>query len=163
MLGENVLIGCLSTTPHATPGATADGTAWLGSPAIYLPQRQESTAFDEARTFNPPRRLLALRVAIEFWRIVLPPTVFLALTCVLLSVFLLIREEISTLALIAIFPLLYTAFGAAAALITIAFKWTLMGRYRPCEHPLWSGYVWVNELVTSMHDNLAAPLLCRHA
>jgi non-ribosomal peptide synthetase-like protein len=155
VLGENVLIGCLSTTPDAIPGATADGSAWLGSPAVYLPQRQESTTFDEARTFNPPRRLLARRAAIELCRIVLPPTVFLALTCVLLSVILVIRDEVSLLALIALFPLLYTAFGVAAAFIAIAFKWILMGRYRPCEHPLWSGYVWVNELVTSMHDNLA--------
>lgn len=37
-----------------------------------------------------------------------------------------------------------------------------MGRYFPGEAPLWSGFVWRNELVTAMHENLVDPLLTQH-
>ena len=39
--------------------------------------------------------------------------------------------------------------GLAAGLIVVAFKWVLMGRYRPGEYPLWSTFVWRTELVTA--------------
>ena len=32
-----------------------------------------------------------------------------------------------------------------------------MGRYAPGERPLWSSFVWRNELVTAMHESLANP------
>jgi non-ribosomal peptide synthetase-like protein len=35
----------------------------------------------------------------------------------------------------------------------------LVGRYRQCERPLWSTFVWRNELVNALHDHLAAPFL----
>jgi len=70
------------------------GTSWLGSPAIFLPRRRESPKFEEARTFCPPVRLVACRLAIEFFRVVLPPTflfaflILLTASCVRLAEFL---------------------------------------------------------------------------
>ena len=57
------------------------------------------------------------------------------------------------------FPFLYAACGLAAALITLAAKWTLVWRYRPGEKPLWSTAVWRNELINALHEHLAAPFL----
>ncbi|MCA1684704.1 MAG: AMP-binding protein, partial [Planctomycetia bacterium] len=37
VVGDNGLIGCLSVTPTTAPGAAAAGSAWLGSPAVFLP------------------------------------------------------------------------------------------------------------------------------
>jgi non-ribosomal peptide synthetase-like protein len=90
----------------------------------------------------------------ESLRILLPPTALVVLTCLSLSA----AERLSRPALIAVFPLLGIAAGAAAALFVIAVKWLLMGRYRPAEKPLWSGFVWRTELVTALHENLADPL-----
>ena len=33
------------------------------------------------------------------------------------------------------------------------FKWIIIGRYRPSNKPLWSGFVWRSELVTGLYEN----------
>ena len=88
-------------------------------------------------------------------RVILPSTFFIMLTSVLLSLVIIVREHVSEAELILLFPLLYAACGVAAALSVVAIKWVLMGRYRPCERPLWNTFVWRTELVTAMHENLA--------
>ncbi len=160
VIGDNALIGCLSIPPTGQPGASAEGTAWLGSPAVFLPQRQESTTFDDERTFHPTRKLWIQRAVIEFLRVILPATIFLILTSELLFESLRLRNSgIETTSLVMLFPALYGVFGITAALIVVAFKWILMGRYRPSESPLWSAFVWRTELVTSLFENLAGPFL----
>jgi non-ribosomal peptide synthetase-like protein len=152
-IGDRCLIGCLSTPPAG--GAADDGTSWLGSPGFNLPRRQESTAFSEETTFSPTRSLWMKRAAIEACRVLLPSSCFLAITSVLLSVVLLIHEEMAVWELLALFPVLYTAAGIVAVFVTVAVKWLLMGRYRPCERPLWSTFVWKTELVAALHQHLA--------
>ncbi|HVX11672.1 MAG TPA: Pls/PosA family non-ribosomal peptide synthetase [Pirellulales bacterium] len=152
-IGDNCLIGCLSSPPAG--GRTPDGTSWLGSPGFYLPRRQESKSFGEETTFSPSRKLQIQRAAIEACRVLLPSSAFIAITSVLLSVVLLIHEEMAVWELLALFPLLYTVAGMAAVLTTVGVKWLLMGRYRPAEHPLWSTFVWKTELVAAVHEHLA--------
>ncbi|MEU4745895.1 amino acid adenylation protein, partial [Actinosynnema sp. NPDC023658] len=40
-----------------------------------------------------------------------------------------------------------------------AAKWLLVGRFRAREHPLWSGFVWRNELADTFVEVLAVPWL----
>jgi len=91
----------------------------------------------------------------ESLRILLPPTGMVVLTCLSLSA----AGSLPRSTLIAVFPLLGIAAGAVAALFVIGTKWLLMGRYRPAEKPLWSGFVWRTELITALHENLVDPLL----
>ncbi len=49
--------------------------------------------------------------------------------------------------------------GIVAALISILAKWILVGRIKPGEHLLWSGFVWRNELVDVFIEDLAVPWL----
>ena len=91
---------------------------------------------------------------------ILPATIFLILTSELLFETLRLQNfGIETTSLVLLFPALYGVFGITAALIVVAFKWILMGRYRPLESPLWSAFVWRTELVTSLFENLAGPFL----
>jgi len=155
VIGENCLIGCLSVPPADPADALRPDAAWMGSPAIFLPQRQQSTAFPEASTFNPPKRLRALRAAIEFVRVLAPATCFIVLTSLLLSVVVLIHDEVEDYQLLLLFPVLYAATGALAAGFMVVMKWLLVGRYKPGEKPLWSTFVWRNELVNALHEHLA--------
>lgn len=41
----------------------------------------------------------------------------------------------------------------------MAAKWLLVGRHRTGEHPLWSGFVWRNELADTFVEVLAVPWL----
>jgi non-ribosomal peptide synthetase-like protein len=44
-------------------------------------------------------------------------------------------------------------------LLTIVAKWVLVGRYCAAEKPLWSTFVWRNELLNALHEHLAEPFL----
>ena len=57
------------------------------------------------------------------------------------------------------FPFLYVALAVGMGLATTLLKWLVIGRYRPVTAPLWSMFVWRTELVTSLYENLAVPLL----
>ena len=159
VIGDDSLIGVLSMPPLAQPGAEQPSTSWLGSPAIFLPQRQVSTAFAAESTYRPTRRLYCLRALIEFFRIILPITCFVILTCLLIGALTWLRFEFSLTLAVLSFPPLYVACGIGAALFVVLAKWILMGRYVPAEKPLWSTFVWRTELLTSLHENLANPFL----
>jgi non-ribosomal peptide synthetase-like protein len=49
--------------------------------------------------------------------------------------------------------------GVVAAAVTIGLKWLLIGRYRPGEHPLWSFFVWRDELINAAQEQLAVSKL----
>ena len=158
-VGEEVLIGVLSKPPQDGT-ALQNGSTWFGSPAIRLPHRQSFAVFDEGARFRPSRRLIATRLAIEYVRITLSLTVFIALFSALLS----IVGDISNARHAALwiglaFPFLYIWFAVAAGAFVVALKWLVAGRYEPVTKPLWSPFVWRTELVTSTYENLVVPLL----
>jgi non-ribosomal peptide synthetase-like protein len=151
VLGDGALIGCLSTTPAANPVPT--GTSWFGSPAIHLPRRQEAERFSEAQTYAPPRRLVLLRCAIEFFRVTLPLTLFVVLATMIMNVVDMYQDWLPLWMQIASLPFLYLGSGVAALLLVAGLKWVVVGRYRESNHPLWCGFVWRTELVTGVYEN----------
>ena len=153
-ISDNTLIGCLSIPPD---GPIESGSSWLGSPSFFLPQRQTNTDFSDEETFHPTTWLVAQRLFIEFFRITLPSTLFIISTNVLLSAVLVMHGQMPNWLIVVLFPLLYMTTGTTAALLMVGIKWVLMGRYRSCERPLWSPFVWRTEVVTSLLDNYASP------
>jgi non-ribosomal peptide synthetase-like protein len=159
VIGDSVLIGCLSAPPPDPADALREDTTWMGSPPILLPQRQKSTAFPEETTFNPPAKLRVLRATIEFVRVITPSTGFIILISLLFSALLLLHDVFRLRETLLFFPFLYVGCAIAAAALTIAAKWALVWRYRPGEKPLWSTFVWRNELLNALHEHLAEPFL----
>jgi len=49
--------------------------------------------------------------------------------------------------------------GVLAAAVATAMKWLLAGRFRAIDHPLWSSFVWRNELADTFVEALAVPWL----
>src|SRR5258708_5301765 len=159
VIGDSVLIGCLSAPPANPADALREDTTWLGSPAVFLPQRQKSAAFTEDATFKPPAKLRVVRATISFVRVILPSTGFIILISLMFSAILLLRDNFSVLQTMWLFPLLYLGCGIASVVLVIAAKWLLVWRYQPCEKPLWSTFVWRNELINALHEHLAGPFL----
>ncbi len=159
IIGDSVLIGCLSAPPSDPADALIEETTWMGSPSILLPQRQKSTAFPEETTFNPTAKLRALRATIEFVRVITPSTCFIILLSLLFSALLLLHDHFDLLGTLLFFPFLYLGCAVAATAFTIMTKWLLVWRYRACEKPLWSTFVWRNELLNALHEHLAEPFL----
>ncbi|MFI9275757.1 Pls/PosA family non-ribosomal peptide synthetase [Kitasatospora sp. NPDC052896] len=151
-LADDSLVGVLSDAPPQE----APGSSWLGRPGVPVQRVAESG--DLARTYDPPRRLVRARAAVELCR-VLP---------VLLSVLIgdlavaglqavLDQDGLGTCALTA--GALLLACGLVACLLTTAAKWLLLRRFRQGQQPLWSSFVWRNELFDTFVEELAMPWL----
>jgi len=151
VLGNGVLIGCLSTTPQTNP--IQDGTSWFGSPSLLLPRRQQAEHFAESRTYAPPRHLILIRYCIEFFRVTLPCTLFVATATMLMNITDMIQDTTPLWFQVAMLPPLYLGFGALGFLAVIGCKWLLVGRYAASNHPLWCNFVWRTELVTGIYEN----------
>ncbi|PTH84520.1 amino acid adenylation protein [Streptomyces sp. A244] len=149
--GRSVPDGGLVGVLSATPKKAKKGTSYLGLPPVKLPRAAADG--DRSRTYEPPARLLWARGLVELCRIV---PVFCSAGLAVLTM----------AALCALGPwaplvsgLVLLAAGGGAALVSIVAKWALVGRHRSGEHPLWSSFVWRNELADTFVEVLAVPWL----
>ncbi|USQ81909.1 amino acid adenylation domain-containing protein [Ornithinimicrobium faecis] len=145
------LVAVLSAAPQRK--SIKKGSSWLGSPPTKL--RRAAEEVDSSRTYDPPTRLKVYRGIVETCRLVV----------LLLQVALHVAVGAVLLVLLAWHPLAAFALGGVvligagvlAALLTVAAKWSLVGRHTTQDHPLWSGFVWRNELADTFTEVLAAP------
>ncbi|WP_030853489.1 Pls/PosA family non-ribosomal peptide synthetase [Streptomyces sp. NRRL S-475] len=149
--GRSVPDGGLVGVLSATPKKAKKGTSYLGLPPVRLPRA--AAGGDQSRTYEPPARLLWARGLVELCRIV---PVFCSAGLAVLTI-------VALCALGAWAPLLsglvLLAAGGGAALVSIVAKWALVGRHNSGEHPLWSSFVWRNELADTFVEVLAVPWL----
>lgn len=117
---------------------------------------------DQSLTFNPSRRLKVYRSCWELGRAV--PVI---LTAAIAAGVLAVLDLIATLDGYLVAALLGTVVvlgaGAVAAGSSVAAKWLLVGRIRPGEHPLWSSFIWRNEVVDTFIEMVTAPWFARAA
>jgi non-ribosomal peptide synthetase-like protein len=150
------LVAVLSAAPRRKKARS--GESWLGSPPA--PLRRTASAEADHRTYHPPTRLRVVRALVEVCRIVPVMVSLLLLAVVGIAVVALLDGPGVVVALLLTGPLLVAA-GLAAAAATTAAKWLLVGRLRPGSHPLWSGFVWRNELADTFVETVAAPWFAR--
>ena len=148
------LVAVLSAAPTTRAKA---GVSWLGSPPE--PLRRTTVDADSARTFAPPRRLKVARALVEFARIV-PVVLGMALYAVAALTLLALADRSWWLALL-LGGLVLMTVGMVAAGVTSIAKWVLVGRLKATEHPLWSSFVWRNELADTFVEVMAAPWFAR--
>ncbi|WP_415394583.1 Pls/PosA family non-ribosomal peptide synthetase [Rhodococcus globerulus] len=154
-IGDNALIGVATVPPV---NGVPEGTSWLGSPAIYLPNRQDSGDYDDALIYTPPQDVVRDRYVIEFFRATLPPTVlgvsFYLYLLVLSS--LAFGRALPVPALVA--PLVAMASSLAVIGFCAAVKRNTVGRYEPRVEPLWSKFVRRSEFATGLYESAAVPI-----
>lgn len=159
-IGDNCLLGCQTRPPEQD---TPDGTSWLGSPAVHLPQRQKpAKQFAEERTYKPTLFLFCQRLFIEFFRVILPATAFVVFTSLMLSFSIQIEDNYGPWITAFSFPALYMLFGIGSIVLTWLMKGLVIGRYKPDEYPLWSNFVWRTELVTGFYENFTNAFFTQH-
>jgi len=146
------LVGVLS----AAPKKAKKGGSYLGMPPIKLPRAVERG--DLSRTYDPPRRLLVARALVELCRIV-PVLGSAALAVLALGAFAAAAGNWGWWAAGLLGGAVLLAGGALACAVAITAKWLLVGRFRAREVPLWSSFVWRNELADTFVESLAVPWL----
>ncbi|HEX5598399.1 MAG TPA: peptide synthetase, partial [Micromonosporaceae bacterium] len=153
-LGDDSLVG-VSTLPR--DNHIPEGTSWLGSPAIHLPTRQSSGTYSEAQTYRPPRKLVAHRLAVEFFRATLPASVLGASAYLYLLALSELANGRDLLIPALVSPLVAIASGIAVIAYCAATKRNVVGVYRPRVEPLWSTFVRRTEFVTGLYEAAAVP------
>ncbi len=153
---DDGLVAVLSATPRKAKA----GSSWLGSPPIRL--RRKADASNVALTYNPSLRLKAMRGAVETCRLLPMMVTFAIGVAVLVS--------LQALALYAGYAwaalgcgVLLLAAGAVACGSAVAAKWLIVGRIKVGEKPLWSSFVWRNEVSDTFVEAVAAPWFARAA
>ena len=150
------LVAVLSAAPRRK--AIKSGESWLGSPPA--PLRRAAANADTGRTYQPPTRLKVARAMVETGRLV--PQILAAGLYVLVAIAVIaVADRMGIIAALVLTGPVLALAGLVAALVTVAAKWLLIGRLSPGEHPLWSTFVWRNELADTFVEVLAAPWFAR--
>ncbi|MCW2515094.1 MAG: amino acid adenylation enzyme/thioester reductase family protein [Mycobacterium sp.] len=153
---DDGLVAVLSATPHKAKA----GSSWLGSPPIRL--RRQPTAADALRTFHPSRKLKILRGMVETCRL-LPLIVTFAIGVAVLGVLQALALHVGWVWTSLAGGLVLLVTGAVAGTIAVIAKWLWVGRIEAKEHPLWSSFVWRNEVSDTFVETVAAPWFARAA
>jgi non-ribosomal peptide synthetase-like protein len=152
-VADNCLIGCMSLPPNDLSLMKPD-SAWMGSPAIYIPHRQVIDAYSAAETYKPHRHVYLQRLAIEFCRVTLPGSMHFLILLMMEVTMLNLPDYLHWSRIGFIFPLIYGAASIGSALFIVALKWLIVGRYQPGTIPLWSNFVWRTELITGLYESM---------
>jgi non-ribosomal peptide synthetase-like protein len=155
-LGDRCLLGVQSLPPIDNK-PVPDGTEWLGSPSFSLPNRPKVGNFDDSVTFCPTKKLYAQRAVIDAIRILIPGYLALGAASAILVAMYFIIDRMGLVVLFALSPIVAMGAGAIACLAVIALKWIVMGRFKPVIVPLWSMYVWLNEMINGCYESVVSP------
>jgi non-ribosomal peptide synthetase-like protein len=152
------LVAVLSAAPRRAQAKA--GMSWIGSPPTTL--RRLAGDVDQTRTYQPATRLKVARALVEVCRLV-PVMLQLLLVLTAASALLTLWLDVGWWAAAALSGVVLIVGGAVAAGLATAAKWALVGRIRAVEHPLWSSFVWRNELADAFVELVAAPWFARPA
>ncbi|HTM83289.1 MAG TPA: Pls/PosA family non-ribosomal peptide synthetase, partial [Mycobacterium sp.] len=150
------LVAVLSATPHKAKA----GSSWLGSPPVRL--RRKATATDAMRTFHPSTRLKIMRATVETCRLI-PVIITFAIGIAVLGAAQALALRFGYLWAALASGVVLLAAGATAGAIAVIAKWLVIGRVGAVEHPLWSSFVWRNEVSDTFVETVAAPWFARAA
>ncbi|HEU4360264.1 MAG TPA: Pls/PosA family non-ribosomal peptide synthetase [Mycobacterium sp.] len=158
--GRRVPDDGLVAVMSAAPRKAKTGSSWLGSPPIRL--RRKPAESDAGRTFDPPVQLKLMRAIVESCRLI-PVMVTFTIGAGVLGA---LQWAVTTFGYGAAAAgggvVLLTA-GAVAGATAVVAKWLVVGRIRATERPLWSSFVWRNEVSDTFVETVAAPWFARAA
>jgi non-ribosomal peptide synthetase-like protein len=146
------LVAVLSAAPRRAKAKA--GTSWLGSPPTKLRRVPEES--DTSRTYHPATRLRVARALVEVCRVV-PLVLSLAIAVAVVWGLDILAQQAGWWVAALCSGLVLIAAGAVALLVTTAAKWALIGRVHALDFPLWSSFVWRNEVVDTFVEMCAAP------
>lgn len=152
---KNGLVAVLSVAPEKAKR----GSSWLGSPPTKL-RRRKAASKTERRTFTPPLHLRALRAVVELGRVV-PATLSFGCGAFYVAALIMVTAHFGFGAALVASAAVAGCVALAAATLTVMAKWLIVGRITARETPLWSSFVWRNELSDTFTEMLAAPWFAR--
>ena len=154
-IGDGVLIGVASTPPIVT-GTVPNETRWLGAPGFELPTTQQMSCFGDKQIFKPSILARLERALTDFVRILLPGLIAIADGIAFVTFLVVAYRTLPLWGVIAAMPVVAVALAYASVMITALLKASLTGTHGAVVKPLWSRFVWHNELVNGVYESVAA-------
>lgn len=165
-LGRDSLVAVLSSTPKKAKA----GSNWWGSPPERLRRVAAVADEGESLTYNPGTGVKTARTLVELLRLLAP------ITSLALAVLTLGAMQAAALGIVSLYdaptslsiilglivawivgaPVLLLS-GLLAVVVTVVVKWVCVGKHKAGEHPLWSPFVWLNELQDVFVEMVAGP------
>jgi non-ribosomal peptide synthetase-like protein len=155
-LENDSLIGVKSRMPASLH--VKEGEIWVGSPAIKLPNRQK-VVMGAAATYQPPFRMRALRMGFEAFHTSFPTAALITCAYVTADTLQKVIDDGRWAAAFGIFMIAGIAISVVMFLLSVAFKWLMMGRYRPVMKPMWSWWAMRTEAVAVFYGGLSSKML----
>ena len=158
-LGDNCLLGVLSVPPNSLEKKVPDQTEWLGSPSFRLPHRNKITYFNKEEIFTPTKKLYVQRYIIDALRIMIPNFILILSASLYFGFTIHACENYGLFSSLFIVPIFSFILSMIVALSVVLLKKMVMGEFKPVIKPLWSLYIWFNELVNGAYETIGAPML----
>lgn len=155
-IGEGALLGCLSVTP-SDGRAEEPYSAWLGSPAVFLPKRELFVGYSDKDTFYPSKKLYFMRLLIEFIRIILPSTFSLIALFNMLYVLDYMLSEYSWLVTALVLPPVEMFITVCLVGVLVGLKWIMLGKLKPLTKPIWDPFIWKNDVIEYSYNYYTNP------
>lgn len=161
---DEALVGVASLAPKFSRA----GETYVGCPPLKIKREGSAvatpaaatvlgllpTALSRANTYEPSRGLWLLRLLVEgLGFLALQLSVGLAFAALYLGLELpngQLHEAVYVLTL----PCFVMGYSGLCALLTVAWKWLVIGRFRAGAYPLYGAYVWRTEFVERIEENL---------
>ncbi|WJZ18875.1 Pls/PosA family non-ribosomal peptide synthetase [Corynebacterium guangdongense] len=157
-LAKNSLVAVQSSTPKKAKA----GANWWGSPPERMRRVEVTADGGEALTYAPGTRVKIARAFIETMRLLAPMTSAMILAGVVVTLLWLLTDFGLAVMWLASGVTLMAA-GLIAVAVTVVAKWVCVGKHRPGDHPLYSWFVWLNELQDAFVESVAAPWFFNNA
>ncbi|MFP7366246.1 Pls/PosA family non-ribosomal peptide synthetase [Corynebacterium callunae] len=151
-LGKNSLVAVLSSTPKKAKASSN----WWGSPPERMRRVTVEVEEGEAKTYNPGLGVKIARGIVETARLLAPMVSGLLAALTLLTLQFLLTTFNWWIAWL-LGGIVLMAVGIQAMAITVIVKWLCVGRHKATDHPLWSPFVWLNELQDAFVESVAGP------
>lgn len=158
-IANGALIGVKSKPPEG--GNVGADETWFGSPPIQLPVRQRFNAA-AADTYEPAKYLKLTRALFEGFNITLPTALFITFATMgmeMLAPAILNKNWGMALTLCVVASV---AIAVGQLLTAAAYKWFLMGIYKPTMRPMWSWWALRTEAVAVMYWGMAGKGILDH-
>lgn len=157
-IGDDTLIGVGSTPPAGT-SVVPDGTRWLGSPGFALPNTQQVSSFSKEEIFAPSIWARIERAITDFVRILLPGMIITTTGVSFVAAIVAGYHVLPLWMVVLSVPALAMVLALVAVMMTALVKKVLTSTHKPVVKPLWSRFIWHNEVVNGVFESVAAPAM----
>jgi non-ribosomal peptide synthetase-like protein len=151
VIEDGALIGVKSKVPDSL--RVGRDETWFGSPAIKFPTRQK-VDLGASATYEPPLRMKLWRALFEAMHTSLPTALFIMMGYMTAETIEGPVSEGQYLTAFGIFLAAGVIIACVLVLVAVAFKWAMMGAYKPVMKPMWSWWAMRTEACAVLYGGL---------